>query len=1012
LADNATIRLPNGVLVSRRADGESIDYFVDRCCAAGRSVVSPPMPDEISLYLEAVYQARMAAWETRKYCHEPNSFATYVPLLCFCKKPEYPVFSDTSGIKIEWSAITDRIIIPKKQDGGDIRRPCGRNYHGYNYCRPLVLFGLKEALNFMKSTLPFAAIPADWWKIKRHWPWIGLWPQKAMISTIFIMNWPFMGTWQENNALVKIPHLKQHPKESRQRIDYKDKEEPCGCFRLVWYVPPNPGDCARSYILGAPGGRWRLYSPKRKVGRIERNIVSIMGEGDKLNGFIEEIDISPDIPVRVYNLVSCIHKSYKRDEELSFDRIFSRCSKEKILQRVQYRAWFNFKRKPGAIITVPPATEVDIWPGHLRTFKKKCYEKQSLPDNIDLLPKDELLIYPSQFRYYSESAPKSLITWDYGEGYKRSGFFPCKLYIPIFVMNPYAYYNPRLYPSNEECAQYIYTCDEIFERTPVYLQLGSSLIAGLIPRHDYLKLKPKDLLTDYKKDCVHDFEYSRSAWPLQEFFKYHGLEHPGRETKIRPPFKPRRLPPVCDECDPGQYPQRVYEPIHNEMVCTACGLTDEIQPPKYDQKRKKLDGPNGRPIQRQTDALPEPKLPELRDISVSNEEETPPRGDDDDRASDMLQNGNYLGGYEKPKDIIIDDHAPIQEWGGKASDHLFTHKAFKRCLRKIQHPSIECLAKCIYPDKKSCIKCEYAISTSLKNREHSYISESGDLPNELSYQKICFETLLQIPYINPAMVASDRSWSRFLENAVKPNLEWASVNLNRPDAVLEGPTSAPSVKKRRENPSTHWDARSYVVSLNEDPRILYRGTALANLLEKAPDPGSHALWILHEYARLDEGPNFKYERGLPTVKNLKKCFACQRQDENRLNYSIGNDYYNKLVKYDVLKLLKRRTTNEILYYPENNKLPVPGKLGSHNTEPNARDKQGIKRISDYIAEQRKKGTKKIMFSAIGKACKISEARVERLILDYPGTLKIRKTLAVLQARKKEVIRKPVGIVLR
>ena len=310
-------------------------------------------------------------------------------------------------------------------------------------------------------------------------------------------------------------------------------------------------------------------------------------------------------------------------------------------------------------------------------------------------------------------------------------------------------------------------------------------------------------------------------------------------------------------------------------------------------------------------------------------------GDDDWKIESMLWNETKptIVGYSE-------QHEPFAN-KGSGEFNRYTHPdylkvAYKRCLVEIQRLPIDCP----YPKKKSCVGCDYAIKTSYQDREGG----AEYLPSELSWPKTCYNTFSDIPYINPYQVESDLGISNFLKKDVLEFLKsYAGID-------VEGPTSAPSVKKRRENTFAHWDLRSYVPTLDEDPRKLYMGTPIGDLIAAAPDPGSHALYDLYSYARLSNDliSTKKFKLYEPTHKNLIKLFDLQRPGSG-----TGAEYCKLLVRHGVLRVVKRFLSRETwLYYSQKNQRPSPGALGWNNNAPTSEEIPRIGAINGLFAVSR------------------------------------------------------------
>jgi hypothetical protein len=115
-------------------------------------------------------------------------------------------------------------------------------------------------------------------------------------------------------------------------------------------------------------------------------------------------------------------------------------------------------------------------------------------------------------------------------------------------------------------------------------------------------------------------------------------------------------------------------------------------------------------------------------------------------------------------------------------------------------------------------------------------------------------------------------------------------------------TSDKKVKEKRED--KEWPGYPYTPSLDDDPRIKFKGTPIGDLTKDDPLPGSYALGYLFCYARMGNDPDFvKSELGNPTGENLIKFFISQMigQDNAKKYLDILVNYKSKRKAIQKLK---------------------------------------------------------------------------------------------------------------
>ena len=245
---------------------------------------------------------------------------------------------------------------------------------------------------------------------------------------------------------------------------------------------------------------------------------------------------------------------------------------------------------------------------------------------------------------------------------------------------------------------------------------------------------------------------------------------------------------ICEECK-GEV---VYDPIHDESLCSACGLVQDVNEPKIefplysdDFKPVFLSIDSKKQDYNETTLQDEDDSEEIKKLrSIASDVE----GDDWFVAA--TEHGNIIGGITSipnehgEKDYGLWNYSNPRKY---YTHHRFIRTSFRRCKIGIQNLPIHCCNRmgskycereCKHAvdglpihchsfknrsEYEKCEGCKYAIETCLRDREQGIES----LLCDLSYPKICYDTFFQIPYINPYMVASNREISDFLEQQVK-----------------------------------------------------------------------------------------------------------------------------------------------------------------------------------------------------------------------------------------------------
>ena len=224
---------------------------------------------------------------------------------------------------------------------------------------------------------------------------------------------------------------------------------------------------------------------------------------------------------------------------------------------------------------------------------------------------------------------------------------------------------------------------------------------------------------------------------------------------------------------------------------------------------------------------------------------------------------------------------------------------------------------------------------SISDRERGYINEPGDLPDNLSYPKLCLETLKHFPY-PPCHLRNDSDFSKWLSG-------WKAYF--EKEYFVEGKVSPPSVKKYRVDKKKHWAWRDMDPI---DQIKKWDGTPIGNLLDTTTTAGIHALGALEGLRMLLDGfelvidadesakgaeciegkyyvllndllisQKTDFDQDGPTGKNIVNCFS----NANPLNLDLAEKQLNLLSGLDnthkannVLMKLDRLTARSPLYY--------------------------------------------------------------------------------------------------
>jgi hypothetical protein len=284
---------------------------------------------------------------------------------------------------------------------------------------------------------------------------------------------------------------------------------------------------------------------------------------------------------------------------------------------------------------------------------------------------------------------------------------------------------------------------------------------------------------------------------------------------------------------------------------------------------------------------------------------------------DANEQGNTVGGISPPLAPVQEDwdntsHKPPNWRTGPFTHQKFLTRRYRRCIRSYiyQHPPMlirrpreeqskylgewTTISKCA-PGKEAkadvceCKGCPHAFESSLYEREY----DDQLLPPELSWSKACYGIFYHLPYVNPCQAASYVEKSEWLEQGVKPNLELIkSWNLLGGNVDTKWASSDKKVKEKSGDAS--WPGDPYTPRPEDAPWRKFKGTPIGELTEKAPDPGSRALHYLHFYARLGNDPKFiKSKLGDPTGENLKQFFI-----DRGIGEANAEKYLDLLVIYE------------------------------------------------------------------------------------------------------------------
>ena len=407
--------------------------------------------------------------------------------------------------------------------------------------------------------------------------------------------------------------------------------------------------------------------------------------------------------------------------------------------------------------------------------------------------------HPGKYRYIVGIAPP--------DKRFKSKIYTWRTYAPATIIGPYE--KLQRHEDKRSRLELICTCDGIFDHETVRLRPGTSLL---------------DLWKEAK-----DPIYPRSAWPLKDFYKHHGRDHP----------------------------RKITGPYH---------------PPDMEPRGRKVEYPN-----------------------------------DDDRDIDEVEHVPVYSDHHEP---------PVDKGSGEF--YYFTHgdfikTSFKRCLIEAQRPYRQQLREkdrlpeeCPYPDKKSCVSCEYAIRTSLTARERG----ADYLPEVLQYPSIFFDTLKDCPFISEHEAMTDEDLKRVFKE----------INEKFPERGYTYPESAATIRKMRQK-----DIRPIWI-----PPYLhdtYNGTAIATLAKSSKVAGVKAIQYLFMYFT-----SCVLNESLVTLTRDNFIDTISGPNATPQNKNLARKYYDLLVESKVLFGYEQFHTREHLLYasgkPWQNYAPKLQRLGS------------------------------------------------------------------------------------
>lgn len=194
------------------------------------------------------------------------------------------------------------------------------------------------------------------------------------------------------------------------------------------------------------------------------------------------------------------------------------------------------------------------------------------------------------------------------------------------------------------------------------------------------------------------------------------------------------------------------------------------------------------------------------------------------------------------------------------------------------------------------------------------VQEFAKKLHEKEYPKLCYETFIHAIPVFPYELESDKGFSRALNDTIELFEYWNTILPKKLKIEFEKKnTSPPSIKKMREDPTRHYYWREYLPPLTKDPRELYKGTPIGELLVASSEKGSRVLNYLWTCTQLDSGPVFTKESGVPNRENLIKFFALLEGKGGEPDYRGGSELFNLLKTYKVLVPAGRPMSNQMFF---------------------------------------------------------------------------------------------------
>jgi hypothetical protein len=973
LADNATIRLPNGVLVSRRADDETIDAFVDRCCAAGRGVVSPPRPDEISLHLEAVYQVCMAAWETRKYRHEPRSFATYVPSMYFGKRPEYSDF----GLKPpQYKHISPERYLNAKSSPW--------NLIGCNWKTEL------RSIRFNDDPLcGFDLMPRVRIETMKHIEECGRRKVKCECGGDLVHD----PVHSENICVVcglvrgrREPFKKCYSANFRPAFTLIRMNKPT--IRRDLFGNPLPPMTAKE--LKNRLNPQNLPGPNKTPIECLSNPIYLIREIDTYSAYWD--DVRKDS-----GLLCDVHETPPYLAEDIFSQLFNflfKLSKYKPL--APDPIWHNtdYPWNPRSIGKERPWT-----PGSIcffcgepkkkridpnRKFKDQTEFVQShYPKKIDYMPKEEEEFWKDIVQKHNNSrAAKhmpalSKTRYDHNRiKLKLKGSIEWKDESPgepeyHHITDEHGirmkrYIKPNKYTKSN--INYRFSGKDKVMRQgdntfgPDVWREVATVAAWRRVNNKTNKIKiPESTLGTFRgpiiETAIADCGYGLISYMDENFLERTKFTHSMCLDVNKWSIRPLRPTPEAVHIDKDILFYAEYVDKYRESKDERDALNGKKRGCMLNKTRLKCTSPfdlmklyfmiSPAPLRdgyQKIAGIYPPDCLGLGERADEKESEDEEVFDEEDRrlspiTSDIegddwyeraTEFGNIVGGVSGTTELYIAPGDRVSHVRPGFSSGPFTHGKFlrepyRRCIRSYadegpQKPFKRAIwpilsGRCA-PGKEAkadiceCKGCPYAVESSLYEREY----DDRYLPPELSWSKACHVTYHHLPYINPYQVASYAKIAKFLKAAKQNEL---SIGVKKPRFF----TDEEKVKEYLENPRIPWPGRPYAPSKKDDPRMLYAGTPIADAVKESPEPATRALLLLHSYALFGSDE--------PTGKNLKEFFIKSKESE-----SNAKKYRDILTIYEKDRQIRnhlREQLKDLRNYPNSRRIAAKRRMARVQT---------------------------------------------------------------------------------